>query len=235
MSSWLLSVTGGFRTAGRDRVAEPVRTVHPLQKWDPGRFANQQFRGLVRQIFCSSPTPARQVVFSATESDTDVGDLCRRVGETLAQETLRDIAVVSREAVGGLENPTANRIPVVGSACTSPLRDVATRTQSHMWLVPAPESREQGASAATLHSFLGEIRRQFEYSIVEAPPACESSEAIAMAQFADGIILVLSAQRTRRVTAEKLREVLEAAQVRLLGTVLSGREFPMPEGLYRRL
>jgi Mrp family chromosome partitioning ATPase len=79
------------------------------------------------------------------------------------------------------------------------------------------------------------MRREFEYSIVEGPPAGESNEAMAMAQFADGIILVLSAQHTRRITARKIMEMLEASQVRILGTVLSDRVFPIPEGIYRRL
>jgi hypothetical protein len=30
-------------------------------------------------------------------------------------------------------------------------------------------------------------------------------------------------------------EMLEASQVRILGTVLSDRVFPIPEGIYRRL
>jgi Mrp family chromosome partitioning ATPase len=56
-----------------------------------------------------------------------------------------------------------------------------------------------------------------------------------MAQFADGIILVLSAQRTRRIMARKIKGMLEAAQARILGTVLSDRVFPIPDGIYRRL
>ena len=90
-------------------------------------------------------------------------------------------------------------------------------------------------TATSLHSYLGEVRREFEYSIVEAPPAGESNVATAMAQFADGIILVLSAHRTRRIMARKIKGVLEAAQARILGTVLSDRVFPIPEGIYRRL
>ena len=95
--------------------------------------------------------------------------------------------------------------------------------------------RVGGDATASLHSYLGEVRREFEYSIVEAPPAGESNEATAMAQFADGIILVLSAQRTRRIAARKIKEALEEAQARLLGTVLSDRSFPIPERIYRRL
>ena len=76
---------------------------------------------------------------------------------------------------------------------------------------------------------------EFEYSILEGPPAGESNEATSMAQFADGIILVLSASHTRRVVARKIKEMLDATQARVLGTVLTDRVFPIPEGIYRRL
>ena len=63
----------------------------------------------------------------------------------------------------------------------------------------------------------------------------ESNEAMAMAQFVDGIILVLSARRTRRIAARKMKEMLEGAHARILGSVLSDRVFPIPQGIYRRL
>jgi Mrp family chromosome partitioning ATPase len=56
-----------------------------------------------------------------------------------------------------------------------------------------------------------------------------------MAQSADGMILVLSAQKTRRIAARKIKDVLDAAHVRVLGTVLCDREFPIPERIYRQL
>jgi Mrp family chromosome partitioning ATPase len=62
-----------------------------------------------------------------------------------------------------------------------------------------------------------------------------SSEAAVLGQLADGIILVLAAQCTRRAAARKIKETLEASQARILGTVLSGRIFPVPERIYRRL
>ena len=70
---------------------------------------------------------------------------------------------------------------------------------------------------------------------MQGQPAGESSMTTEMAQISDGVVLVISAQRTRRASARKFKEMLEAAQVRLLGTVLSDREFPIPEGIYRRL
>lgn len=197
---------------------------------DPERFAQEQIRGLVRRVFSSNvPAPVRQVVFSAVESETDVNTICRRAGEVLAMETTGQIAIVGddpRSCRG--ENADQEELP----ESNKPLRQCATRLRGNLWFVPM---RWRERSTASLHVLMGEIRSQFDFSIVEGPPAGESNQAAAMAQFADGIILVLLAQRTRRVTAERIRETLEQAQARLLGAVLSEREFPVPDVIYRRL
>jgi Mrp family chromosome partitioning ATPase len=58
---------------------------------------------------------------------------------------------------------------------------------------------------------------------------------MAMSQFADGIILVLSARYTRRAVARKIKDSLEGKRGRILGIVLSDRVFPIPQAIYRRL
>ena len=51
----------------------------------------------------------------------------------------------------------------------------------------------------------------------------------------DGVVLVLEANSTRRVAARKAQQAVEAANVRVLGTVLNNRTFPIPEKIYRLL
>ena len=170
----------------------------------------------------------RQVVFSAAEAPTDVQTISMLVAEILASEFLRDTVVLGGYAHGiDAKNTEWNR----GAG----LRRSAACLRSNVWLLPATHSGEDRASATSLCAYLSDVRREFEFSIVAAPSAEESGDALAMARFADGIVLVLSAQHTRRVTAAKIKENLEAAQVRLLGTVLTDREFPIPAGIYRRL
>lgn len=204
--------------------------------WNPETFAQQQIRGLVQRVFLShSDRPARQVVFSAVDGATDIRQICRRIASALADETSKSVAVMSAgpqllRNVGEHESAVDSQSR---DASMPPLRRIATKLRENLWQVPPPGRNP--ATASSLHSYLGEMRREFEYSIVEAPPAGESNEAIAMAQFADGIILVVSAQRTRRAAAVKIKESLEAAKARLLGTVLIDRLFPIPEKIYRRL
>ena len=55
------------------------------------------------------------------------------------------------------------------------------------------------------------------------------------AMVADAAILVIEANSTRRLTARKAKESLDAAGVRVLGTVLHNRSFPIPGWVYRNL
>jgi hypothetical protein len=215
----------------REGVRPEGKTVFHPAGWDPEDFGREQIRSLVRQVFLANGRrPIRQYVFSGLDAETDVKSVCMRVGVALALETAGSVAVVGGQLQVLRDTETSGPQVRNGSA---PLCQSATRLRSNLWLVPAPERLL--STTGLLHGYLGDVRREFEYSIVEAPPPGELNETTTMAQFADGIILVLSAHRTRRVVARTIKQALEAAQARVLGTVLSDRVFPIPEGIYRRL
>ncbi|MBZ5682157.1 MAG: hypothetical protein LAO24_18845 [Acidobacteriia bacterium] len=218
---------------------------HDTDRWSPNSFAREQIRGLVRQVFFSNiARPIRQVVFTSVDAQTDVGNICRQVGEALASETQASIAVVCRDPAGLEEAETAaeGHTPRIVERANTRLQLTATRVKGNLWFVPDAGYFNAGdvvpvglACPRLAYSRLAELRREFEYSIVQCLPAGESSEAAALGQLADGIILVLAADRTRRATARKITETLRAAQVQFLGIVLSDRTFPIPESIYRRL
>lgn len=160
-----------------------------------------------------------------------------RVGESLALETLGSIAIMGKHPhlVAAEEIDRMRMFDIPGDDRGAPLRGAAVRWRSNVWLVPNRENDQENVSATSLHTYLAQIRSEFEYAILEGPPAGGSNESVAMAQFADGVVLVLSAQRTRRATASQIKKMLEESRARLLGTVLTDREFPVPERLYRRL
>jgi hypothetical protein len=224
------------RTAVPDEVRSPEKKVPAAGGWNPEDFAREQIRGLVRQLFFSNAErPVRQVVFSAVDRETDVRDICRQVGQELALETERNVAVAGDypQAVMEGEEYRAGGMECASSNGRSSLQQGSIRIGANLWLLPVP--REHQDRASLLHSYLAKMRREFEYSIVEGPPSAESNIATAMAQFTDGIILVLAAHRTRRIMARKVKDTIEGAHVHLLGTILSNRKFPIPEGIYRRL
>lgn len=223
----------GFARAGATAEAAPIRpearTTPAKEGWNPQEFAREQIRSLVRQLFqTEQPRPCRQVVFGPVDPQTDAVEICKSVSEALALETTMDVAV----AGAGLESTMELRVR--SAETCSPLREAGAQVRRNLWRLPLDLSGTAG-SAAPLHRYISAMRREFEYSIIAAPAAAISSQTIALAQLADGIVLVLSAQHTRREQARTVKAVLEGAQARLLGLVLTDREFPIPERIYRRL
>ena len=242
-----ISVTGAFSNVTPTTEQPPaLHILPPSRNWTPENFARQQIRGLVRQVFFSNAVrPIRQVVFSPTEPGTEVGNLCQWVGRALAAEIAGSVAVVRRHPLTLNEaelqrgaatdqsgyRPSSN----LQDAGSGTLRATAVPLLSNLWMVPTVAVEGEWIPDSRWHAHLCAVRREFDYSIVEGPSAAEPNEAIAMAQLADGIILVLSARYTRRASARTIKERLVAAQARILGTVLTDRAFPIPESLYKRL
>ena len=90
-------------------------------------------------------------------------------------------------------------------------------------------------SAEQMCSNLLRLSKQFSHVIVGAPPLGPDITASVLGRALDGVVLVVEANSTRRISARNAKEMLEAANVRLLGTVLNNRTFPIPEKVYRRL
>jgi len=214
--------------------AEPVRLPG---SWNPLSFEQEQIRALVRRVFLPPEgAPARQVVFSALEQETDVSGICRKVGESLALQDVGEVVIVSndKKASPDEDNESEEKMANQKERYDTFLRRRATHLRDNLWLLDGiPE--DGISSPPDLYSLLGALRRDFEYSIIAAP-RCEGFDAaMTTAGFSDGMILVFSARRTRRATALRLKESLDGARVKILGSVLSDRVFPIPEKIYRRL
>ena len=80
---------------------------------------------------------------------------------------------------------------------------------------------------------LRELTTEFDFSILWCAPV--SWLTLSIGQVCDGVVLVLTANKTRRLVAAQIKDQLNQAQVPLLGTVLAERRFPVPQGLYRSL
>ena len=195
-------------------------------------YADEQIRGLVRQIFLSSwPKPARQVVFCAVDEDTKISELCTRVATALAEEVLSDVCLVGE---GG-----ATLIHDRGSGSQfrwTGFRRSSGQISSNLWLVPQEVLWDSGRDvSAALCRQLETLNREFEFSVIQGPAAGRHGRAALLGRCCDGMVLALEADCTRRVAAQRAKEVLSSAGVNLLGTVLCGRSFPIPNAIYRRV
>lgn len=69
--------------------------------------------------------------------------------------------------------------------------------------------------------FLTQVRREFDYVLLDAPPMQLVSDPTILATQADGVLLVFDAQKTRKGALRKARRNLEVVGANVLGTVMN--------------
>jgi hypothetical protein len=191
---------------------------------------DDQIHALVQQLFFRHESkPVRHVGFATVEASTETATLCLEVAAALAEESKYDIGLIdaypdSVPLETKLEIPSPN--PAEATWLIAP----------RLWMVPRqswlPEDCGQRITDQNL-SRLRELTTEFDFSILWCAPV--SWRMASIGQTCDGLVLVLAANKTRRLVAARIKDQLSKAQVPLLGTVLAERRFPVPRGLYRSL
>ncbi len=219
-------------SAAQVKASPRMRIVHETSGWNPEAFAREQIRTLVRRVFFNCESPVRQVLFTAVGKNLQLASICNRIGELLALETSACVAIVTREAAD------EKRVRSLRNNRPALIKNEALQLAENLWRVTEPSScgtAENSGIGQYWISRLAGLRSEFDFVVIEGPAAGSSSEAALLAELADGIVLVLEAGNTRKASARKVKECLQAGSSRILGTVLSERLFPIPERIYRRL
>ena len=191
---------------------------------------DEQIQALVQQLFFRHESkPVRHVGFAPIEASTATATLCLEVATALAEEGRYDVGLI--DAHTDLA-PLQTQLQI-----TSPSRAEATwPIAPRLWMVPRqswlPDAGGHRLTDQNL-SRLRELTTEFDFSILWCAPV--SWLTVSIARTWDGLVLVLAANKTRRLVASQMKDQLSKAQVPVLGTVLTGRRFPVPQGLYRSL
>jgi hypothetical protein len=228
--------TPGELLTKRSAAAEPPRAAparEQAQRKGVSLIASvhdDQIHALVQQLFFRHESkPVRHVGFATVEASTETATLCLEVAAALAEESKYDIGLIDAYP-DSVPLETKLQIPSPNPAeATWP---IAPR----LWMVPRqswlPEECGQRITDQNL-SRLRELTTEFDFSILWCAPV--SWRMASIGQTCDGLVLVLAANKTRRLVAAQIKDQLSKAQVPLLGTVLAERRFPVPQGLYRSL
>jgi hypothetical protein len=107
--------------------------------WDADSFAEEQIRGLVRQVFLPGwPKPAHQVVFSPVDPETDISAICMQVGLALSGQASGTTCLVEANLNSpGLEQALErNGFDLVANQERSALRGASRHLSNELWLVP---------------------------------------------------------------------------------------------------
>ncbi len=190
---------------------------------------DDQIQALVQQLFFrQNPAAVRHVGFSAIESQTDTAQLCLDVATALAERGLHDVGLIDARLQSEplhmqLQIPAGNRA------------DASWLIAPRLWLAPRRKWLDDSAQRVWDPSLtrLRAATTEFDFSILCFDPL--SWLTARLSQTCNGLVVVLTANKTRRLVAARMQEQLRRERVTVLGTVLAERRFPVPPGLYRNL
>jgi hypothetical protein len=190
-------------------------------------MSESSLKPLVRQLFLPpAVSERRRIFFAAAGTETHISHFCECIARTLAEICGSDIAIVDA---------------TVPASHTVDSRKGAHGTESEDWHSAAVQVTENVWRIGTEvfeSEFVNPSESQaralpFPYVIFAANVHDGASPLFC--RVTDGVVLVLTANHTHRESALRAKQILLSHNVRLLGTILENRTFPIPESIYRRL
>jgi protein-tyrosine kinase len=216
--------------------------VKPLYLTCFDNDARTESTKLVRTVFpLTLDDSHRLVVFAGVDSSTSCAWVCAHAAHTLADRHGKTVCLVDANFSAPILPQlcgVSNRYGLADALDThTPIRDFSTSLgPNSFYLLPSGSPENQSRHA--LHSDamrlrLSELRKEFDYVLLHCSPLPNFDDAMALAQCADGLVLLLDVNSPCRELAATATRRVRAAGIKLLGAVLNKRSFPQPDALHR--
>lgn len=206
-------------------------------------IANDEVAKLVHRLFFhgdSSHNP-KAVSFSGITREDRSSWICACAARSLALQTSASVCVVDANLwVPQLHThfDSTNGIGLAAAlVCDEPIRKFTEPLPNgNLWLMSSGVmNRTLYTHAERWRARFTELRDEFNYILINACSLARESEATLAGQLADGTVLIVEANKSRRESVRRAKDRLNSSEVCLLGAVLDQRTFPIPDFLYRKL
>jgi Mrp family chromosome partitioning ATPase len=213
---------------------------------DLERLADDETLRLVYKLFATPGDRKRRVVlFAGVERDNGCAGVCLRAAKALAALQPGLVCLVD----ANLRSPWVHEL--VGADCryglasaggfghasvTAFARPLGADVTNNLWVLPAGSSESDATTlmmSARVRPRLQELCTRFEHILVCAPPADLYADSVALGPAVDGVVLVVSANVTRRDVIARVKSRFDDLRVPVLGVVLTDRTYPIPQPVYR--
>jgi len=196
----------------------------------PRQLASDLMAGLVQRIFLKpEEKPPRMVVFAAVDHGNGCSLIAASVARALTASASGEVCLVEANfrspglprALGTTNYQGFTNALLEPGSIRSFMKPMGNGC---LWLLSsgplAADSPKLLAAERTRLRFL-ELRAEFDFVIVDAPPLSRYSDAVALGRLADGMVLVLEAGSTRQDAALCAVQSVRSSRVQVLGAVLN--------------
>lgn len=210
---------------------DPSRHLVPAM--DPAGSFSEAYRALrTNLLYAFVDSPPRVIAVTSPGRREGKTTTCANLGVVLAQVNKNalivdcDLRAPTMHKIFGLQNTYGFVSTLIGErrlqdVCHEPLPGLKVLTAG-----PVPSNPAELLSSTRFAEFVDQARQQFDYVLFDTSPIQLVSDPAVVARHSDGVLLVLDAQNTRKVSTRQSVRSLEAVGARVLGTVLNNVKVP---------
>ncbi|MDQ6672711.1 MAG: CpsD/CapB family tyrosine-protein kinase [Chloroflexota bacterium] len=195
---------------------------------DPHSPAAEAYRGLAATLqFAYADRQMQTVGVTSAAAGEGKSNTTANLAIALAEGGHRVIIVDAdlrrpgMHTLFGLDRGDGLSNVLLGDQAQLPLLETQTPGLRLLTSGPTPTNPLEALASRRFDHVLTLARAQAEFVLVDAPPAGALADAAVLAPRLDGILLVVSAGRTKRELARRAREQLDRVNANLLGVVLT--------------
>lgn len=215
---------------------------HLIVYLEPEGIIADQFRTLRTLLRFSEQTkPSQNIVISSPSQKEGKTTVCLNLAIALSTEQDTSVLVVDTD----FRNPTVHKM--LGLKFTPGLYNFLVETVSfeqtiYETIIPNLSAIPAGKQLANptdmldsnkMKDFLARVKNQYNYVLFDAPPVIPVPDTVALAIHSDGIILIVEAQKTRMPALSSTLELLEKANINVIGLILNKLRGVSSEYRYR--
>ena len=205
---------------------QPITLITALSQEDPAAEAYRSLRTNV--LFVGAEKPLQVVSITSPGPGEGKSTTAANLAVTLAQNGARTLLVdadlrrpVVHRAFSITQEPGLTDV-LIGRA--SPREAIRPEVTANLDVLPSgalPPNPSELLGSEAMRALLGEIRRDYDWVLIDTPPVLPVTDATVVAAEVDAVILTVRSGETDEAAAERAVEQLRHVGARLAGTVLN--------------
>jgi protein-tyrosine kinase len=226
------------------RQAEEARLVGQSQLVTNFFGANREMQTLFRAVepLMAGVQGGATIMFSSAHPGEGKTTVCGSYAATLAQTFGKSVLILDGDREHVLTRRWGSQKDVTVSSLEKSSEGIGVvqagnrvGARGSISVVPVGSGNTDDPDLALIAANKDKLAKTFNYILIDAPSIADASWSPSIGAMADGVILVVEAERTRWPVALNAKQEFEGNSARVIGVFLNKRRFYIPSRIYRRI